>query len=199
MHTGDYYNLVTGYKNMIALGTNLILNNNARNQVSGFVTTTFSDLSFMYYNDGSPFHIIGLGDDFDRYWTGGGSIFFHNDKGYNNVEFSFDQFTGYTPLMYELANILGINVPLYERKDGAKRNGKPYPYTHNTSQYHLRIATDKNVAVHAGVVGSLVFDGKYWGIQDLIHRALNMPFHPNNDINRIFIGGSYQINKRVKY
>lgn len=30
--------------------------------------------------------------------------------GFNYFEFTFDQFTGYSPLVYELSNILGANI-----------------------------------------------------------------------------------------
>lgn len=184
LHNGDFYNMVTKQSNAAYLSTNFILNNHRRNQITGAVSASFGDFSFNYNNDGPPFNLI-LGDSFDRYWTGGGSVFFHNSNGFNRVEFSYDQFTGYQPLLYELANIIGINVPLYQ-------NNKKIPTNYNTSIYHLKIGIDQYTSVDLGVVGSLIDrNGKYYGIQDIIHLKGHFPFHPNKDKTRVFIGGSY--------
>ena len=137
-------------------------------------------------------------DNFDRYWTGSGGLFFHNEKGYNTTELSFDQFTGYTPLLYELSNIIGINIPLYDESDSTKP-GKRSPSTFNTSSYQVKVFTDKNFSIDAGVIGSLMDKkGVHYGIQDLIHMKLKMSLHPNNDVNRYFIGASYNNLQHVK-
>lgn len=193
LHTGDFYNVATSKRNLLLLTSNLILNNHKRNQVVGSVTASFGQFTFNYYNDGAaPFTIIPLADNFDRYWTGGGSIFIHTSQGVNRAELNFDQFTGYTPLLYELSNLIGINLPLYT--DSARGSLS----TFNTSAYQLKIFTDNNFALDAGMVGSLQKNGRYYGIQDLIHMALKMSLHPNNDINRFFIGTSYNNRLHVK-
>jgi hypothetical protein len=193
-HNGDYYNIAINRRGAFLVGTNFILNNHHRNQVIGSLNGTIDKFSFNYYNDGAPFNFLALGDNFDRYWTGGGGFIFHNTKGYNTVEFSFDQFTGYVPLLYELSGLLGINIPLYD--DVSKKKS----YNFNTSAYHLRINTDRNFAINAGVIGSLVSkNGKYWGVQDIIHILGKYPLHPNNDRNRFFIGGSYNNFKNVDF
>jgi hypothetical protein len=189
MHNGESYNLVHSRDVAAFFSTNFILNNHRRHQAVGSINVTAGPVSFNYYNDGSPFHKIGLGDNFDRYWTGGGTITVHSKKNYNYAELSYDQFTGYVPLLYELTGILGINIPLYDTP------GENKGYNFNTSAYHLRGNVDGRFAVHAGVMGSLKSSGpknKFWGIQDIIHLKGNYPFHPNNDGNRFFFGGSYQ-------
>ena len=199
IHTGDFYNVTTNKKNMALLTSNFIFNNHHRNQIVGAVSGSFDNVTFFYANDGAvPFDKIPLADNFDRYWTGSGGIFIHTKKGFNRAEVSFDQFTGYTPMLYELSNIIGINIPLYsEEKD--RGNKKTAPYTYNTSQYQVKVFTDQNYAIDLGVVGNLMTKtGYHYGVQDLIHMTLGMPLHPNNDMNRIFIGASYINQQYVK-
>jgi len=196
IHNGDFYNLVTYQQNAFLLSTNYIVNNHKRNQVVGTITLSFEDFTLDYYNDGPPFNIIPMGDNFDRYWTGGGTIYVHNKNGFNAVELSFDQFTGYSPLLYELANILGINVPLYDHDPKKKQT----PYDYNTSMYQLKIGLDKNVSVDLGIVGAMVTKkGKYFGIQDIIHINGHHSLHPNYDDLKYFVGGSYFNHQYIKF
>lgn len=192
LHNGDFYSISSSRKNMTLLTSNIVLNNHKRHQIVGTVSGSFGPVSFYYANDGAvPFTYIPLADNFDRYWTGSGGIFIHTKQGFNRFEASFDQFTGYTPLLYELSNIIGINIPLYSESSSTptKRNT---PFTYNTSSYHAKVFLDRNYSVDVGIVGNLMSaSGYHFGIQDLIHMALKMPLHPNNDMNRIFIGASY--------
>ncbi|MFT3701399.1 MAG: hypothetical protein QM802_03475 [Agriterribacter sp.] len=194
MHNGDYYNLAVDRQGAGILSTNFILNNHHRNQVVGTLNALFDNVSIYYYNDGTPFNWIGLGDNFDRYWTGGGGVTVHTRQNYNRVEFSFDQFTGYIPLLYEASGLLGINIPLYDE------HSKKKAYNFNTSAYHLRVNTDRNFGFNAGVIGSLIDNNqRHYGIQDAIHMTLKYPLHPNNDRNRFFIGGSYNNARYVHF
>lgn len=196
IHNGEYYNVSTYKKNLVLLTSNFILNNHHRNQIVGSINGTFGECTLLYANDGPPFNIIPLADNFDRYWTGSGAIFIHTNKGYNRTEISFDQFTGYTPMLYELSNIIGINVPLYsdEISSGKKKN-----YSFNTSAYQVKIFTDENYSFNVGVLGNLTDKiGRHYGIQELIHMALKMPLHPNNDMNRLYFGASNLYQQDVK-
>jgi len=199
VHTGDYYNISINNRNAILLTSNFILNNHKRNQIVGTISGSFSSVSFNYYNDGAfPFDLIPLADNFDRYWTGGGAIFIHDKGEFNRVEVNFDQFTGYTPLLYELSNLIGINIPLYDEDRDRKKNSNQ-PYTYNTSAYQVKIFMNKNYAVDLGAIGSLINNkGAHFGIQDLIHMGLRLPLHPNNDMNRFFIGGTYNYLRHVE-
>lgn len=195
IHNGDYYNMVFDNKWMALISTNIILNNHRRHQVVGSVNLNAGPVSINYYNDGPPFNSIALGDGFDRYWTGGGHIIYHGKRNENLMEFSYDQFTGYAPLLYELSNILGINVPIYESEDGSK-NASLRNY--NTSAYHLKVNGGRYFNVDAGMIGNLATqNGKFFGIQDIIHLRGRMSLHPNNDRNRFFIGGSFKNNWNV--
>lgn len=200
LHTGDYYNLVTNKGNAVFLSVNFLLNNHKRNQILGAATATFGDFSINYNNDGVPFGSLALADNFDRYWTGGGTLFIHSAKQYNVVEFGYDQFTGYKPLLYELANIIGINVPLYgnaQLSDSTRKSRLPNNF--NTSMYQLKIGLGKYTSVDLGFVGSMIDrKGNFWGIQDWIHLKGRYPFHPNKDKTRFFIGGSYNNLQKLK-
>ena len=201
LHSGDYYNLITNQRNAFFLSTNILLNNHRRNQILGALTATFGDVSVTYNNDGIPFNWIGLSDEFDRYWTGGGTLFIHNPKQFNRVEFGYDQFTGYKPLLYELANIIGINVPLYgnsELSDSASKRIR-MPNNFNTSIYQLKIGTGKYSSFDMGFVGAMRDrKDRFWGIQDWIHLKGRFAFHPNKDNTRFFLGGTYNNLQKIK-
>ena len=200
MQNSAFYNINLNNNYFGLLSTNIIINNHHRNQAVGSITLSGPGLSFNYYNDGAaPIKWFAIGDGFDRWWTGGGSFFVHSRQGFNYGELSFDQFTGYQPFLFELSEIIGIDLPPYsQEKDdpsGSKKNAN-----YNSSQYHLRIGLNKHFSVDAGVLGSLrVGDkGTIFSIQDIIHLTGKMPLHPNNDVNRIFVGGSFNNISDVK-
>lgn len=196
LHTGDYYNLVLDRSHALVLSTNAIFNNHRRHQMQGSASLTLGRASFNYHNDGPPFPAMMLADGFDRYWTGGGAVFIHDPLGFNRIVAGFDQFTGYQPLLYELSNILGINLPQYENIS----RGKTTRHDHNTSQYHLRIGLDQRLSIDMGVVGSLYHPSsrRYFGLQDIIHLKRKFPFHPNQDANRLFFGAGFNLQTTVQ-
>lgn len=199
VHNGDFYNMALNRRGAFIGGTNFILNSHGRHQTVGSFNINVDKVSLNYYNDGGPpFDWIPLADKFDRYWTGGVALFFHSEKSYNVAEFGFDQFTGYKPLLYEISNIVGIKVPLYDGEiDLQKRQHKPPNY--NTAAYHLRINFNQNFGVNAGLIGSMVDgNGKFWGLQDIIHTTIKNSLHPNYDNTRLFLGGSYNNFQDVK-
>jgi hypothetical protein len=194
LNTGSFYNIVSNKKYGAYLSTNFILNNHKRNQIVGSISFSAPDFSINYYNDGAqPFDRLPLADNFDRWWTGGFGVYVHNHKNYNVAELSFDQFTGYSPLLYELSNLIGINLPDYNVEDSTVKNtrGQVAP-AFNTSNYNLKIFLGPGYAIDAGVLGSLrTKTGRVFGLQEIIHTMLRYPLHPNNDINRFYIGGTY--------
>lgn len=190
INSGPFYNLKHNYTNAVFIGTNFIINNHHRNQTNGTINLTFGDFSVSYYNDAEfPFTTFSLSDGFDRFWTGGFVFYLHNNHEYNMAEFSFDQFTGYSPLLYELSNILGANVPEYKTEKSSASNSSAY----NSSAYNLKLKFNKNYGFDLGIIGSLTSrNGRHWGIQDLIHIERGNSLHPNQDINRIYIGMTYE-------
>lgn len=200
LHNVPFYNLAVQREYGAFLSSHFIFNNHRRNQVVGAVTLTGKDVTLNYYNDGAPpFSIVGNADNFDRWWTGGGTIFYHSVYNYNYAELGFDQFTGYQPLLYELSGILGVRIPSYnwtknyEQGDENKRAA-----SFNTSEYRLRVFLGNGYAVEAGVMGSLRSQNRVFGVQDMIHKGRHIPYHPNNDVNRFFLGGSFNNYNHVR-
>ena len=195
INTAAFYNMSSNKSTAIFLGSNFILNNHKRNQVVGSFTASFPGVTVNYYNDGAfPFDKLPFADNFDRWWTGGFGFYFHNRQNYNNAEFTFDQFTGYSPLLYELSNLIGINLPDYNMDSlSVAQRKKTLSPAFNTSAYNLRIFPANGYGVDVGLIGSLRSKktGKVYGLQDIIHTKLHYPLHPNNDNNRFYVGGTY--------
>jgi hypothetical protein len=191
-----FNNLFFQKKYAAYLGTNFILNNHRRNQTIGTLGANIDQISVNYSNDGPPFGLMGLGDSFDRWWTGHGCIYWHSQNNYNYAELGFDQFTGYSPLLYELSGILGIDVPDYniDYKSDSTGSKKITDYHgYNSSTYNLRINFDPNYGIDLGVIGSLkTKNNNYLAFQDIIHRSRRYALHPNQDVNRFFIGPTYR-------
>lgn len=186
------YNLTHDFKYALFVGTNFVLNNHHRNQAIGSITATIDNFSLNYYNDGAlP---LGIADNFDRWWTGGLAAIVHDRRGFNRVEATFDQFTGYSPLLYEISTILGINVSEYSHNNNV--DADPIyrvitPSSYNCSAYNVRVFLAENFAVQAGVIGSLKFGEKLYGLQDIIHSRGRFSLHPNKDLNRFSMGLTY--------
>ncbi len=200
INTGSFYNIATINKYAAYGSTNFIINNHNRNQINGSVSVSSPRVTINYYNDGAPpFNWLPLADNFDRWWTGGFGIYVHNKKSYNDVELSFDQFTGYAPLLYELSNIIGINLPDYNVEDTVALKQKRMSPSFNTSAYNVKVFFTKGYAVDAGIIGSLRTNkGKIFGLQEIIHTKLKYPLHPNSDVNRFYVGGTYNNMQHVK-
>ncbi len=140
-----FYNLRHNAKYAGIISTNFILNNKGRRQTVGAISFTTDRLSINYYNDGGPIIgkgfgwdrpwywnvllspllitadlVSGLGDGFDRWWSGGGGFYYHTKEEYNQWEFTFDQFTGYHKLVFELGSILGTDVQDYDLFESAE-------------------------------------------------------------------------------
>jgi hypothetical protein len=202
------HNLRHEFDHALILTGNYILNNHHRNQSVGAINITVADrFSLFYYNDGGiPIANIGSGDNMDRWWTGGGGLFVHPNKkdGHfypqNYVELTFDQFTGYAPLLYELSNILGMNIPRYHESSDRIHSRHFTSEMYNSSAYNLRVAWPSvyPVAFDVGLIGSLVEERRdgskmIFGIQDLIHAGLGYILHPNRDDTRLYFGASYNV------
>ncbi len=197
-----FYNLRFGNEGMAMLGVNFIMNNHIRHQTVGAIAFNYKNVSFNYYNDGGmPLNLLGLGDSFDRWWTGGGGIYYHSTRKNNLFEFCFDQFTGYERQYFELATRLGMDVQDYgifsdiTQDTSAKRYnvvGAKTSNNYNSSSYSLRCFINESLAINLGIIGSLRGtnpDGeRLWGVQDLIHNAMKIAIHPNYDANRVFLG-----------
>ncbi|HEX5625314.1 MAG TPA: hypothetical protein VFX48_04795 [Saprospiraceae bacterium] len=207
-----FYNLRFDNHYLALLGINFILNNHVRHQTVGSILLNYDRVTLQYYNDGGfPLRQIGLGDNFDRWWTGGGGIYWHSRDKSNILEFTFDQFTGYERQYFELATLLGMDVQDYSLFQGMDA---PYPeqrynirgqrakINYNSSSYNLRAYLNDGFALNLGVIGSLRSgrneNERLWGIQDLIHKRLRIAIHPNYDINRWAVGLSFNHLQKIK-
>lgn len=188
-----YYNMTFNKEWGFFLGTNFIFNSNRRHQTVGTVGVLTKWASAIYYNDGAPpFSWFGLGDCSDRWWTGGGCAFVHSAKEFNYVEVGFDQFTGYSPLLYELSGVLGIHTPSYSKggayvTDDEEDNSK----TFNASVYFVRVFPEAGYSFDIGLAGALRVNDRYFAVQDMIHIGTRDPLHPNHDRTRLMLGGTY--------
>ncbi len=215
IHNISFYNLQHRSKYAAFLGVNFIMNSTKRNQTVGNLSLTFDKFSMTYYNDGGPIlSCLGLGDGYDRYWTGGLMLYWHdnhlrnNDSvhtSFNKMEFSFDQFTGYKPQMFELLSILGADIQDYdiygrtEMKDSTKvlytlNSDRKQGFDFNASQYKISYNYDDKIGGSVGVIGSLrdAKHERYFALQDIIHVLRTNPIHPNRDTNRLFFGFNYR-------
>jgi hypothetical protein len=224
INNSPFYNLRHCARSGVFMSSNFILNNHGRHQTVGSLTVTAERLSINYYNDGGPligqgfkfdrkkwwsylllpFHLIsGLGDGFDRWWTGGGGVYLHTKENFNRLEVTFDQFTGYHKLSFEINSIFGSDVQDYDLfqaigKDSVVnklnfRTSNATATNYNSSTYGVKYFFDKDLSANIGVIGSLrdYKKERYYAFQDIIHLLKRDPIHPNNDINRIYYGLSY--------
>ncbi len=224
INNSPFYNLRHNARSGMFISTNFILNNNRRHQTVGSITFTTEQISFNYYNDGGPLigkgpkfkkknilsylllplHLVsGLGDGFDRWWTGGGAVYYHTKEEFNRLEVTFDQFTGYHQLAFELSTIFGSDVQDYDlfqdmhqdtvRNKLNMRHSKANPLNYNSSAYGVKYYFDRDLAANFGIIGSLrdQKNERFYAIQDIIHVIKRDPIHPNTDINRIFYGVTY--------
>ena len=206
---GSYYNVLLNKDYAFLLTSNFILNNHKRNQVVGSLSFSFPQFTVNYFNDGgAPFYRIPIADNLDRYWTGGFSVFVHNKSNfksaYNSVEASFDQFTGYSPLLFEACSMLGIYMPNYNLQYDENTHD-PKSANYNTSMYDLKIFLIKGYGIDIGAMGALKdrsYRKKkefYFGLQDIIHVKGGFSLHPNNDNQHFFIGGVYNNLSNVSF
>jgi hypothetical protein len=72
------------FENSVTLGTNFVLNSDGRNQRVGYAGFKSGKVDFSFYNDVIPV----LGDQDDRWWTGGGSL------NIGDISLKADVFTG---------------------------------------------------------------------------------------------------------
>ncbi|MBC8047054.1 MAG: hypothetical protein H7Y00_09690 [Fimbriimonadaceae bacterium] len=206
INNSPYYNVRTESCNSIYLGSNFILNNHRRNQAIASLNFNVSNISVNYYNDLGFLFIRGFfGDNFDRWWTGGGTLFVHRKESEfipNHFEYSFDQFTGFAPLSYEIGTLLGMDVRHYDENTDSLFNNSDDKFLQYTSsaynsarhKFKFSFGGDSPLEYSIGFMGDLkrfnesLESYRFWSIQDWIHIKGNSPMHPNYDVNKIFFG-----------
>jgi Bacterial toxin 23 len=139
--------LRTNYYGLINVGTNFIINSNGRSQQTGFVGLGYDRVYLSYYNDGTPFQYVFLGDGRDRWWTGGGYVMIGSetvsatswpDKQGNMYIVGFDKFTGYSLKSFEIANKLFLKyVPYAQGFEKVLNQSRFYGMFRNRNQLSL--------------------------------------------------------------
>jgi hypothetical protein len=86
--------------------------NHKRHQQLGFLSGGAGPFHIYYMNDGPPYGAFGLGDPWDRYWTGGGGMGFHwidKNSEVTSFELRYSRYTGDEPYVYDLSSDLRMN------------------------------------------------------------------------------------------
>ncbi len=172
------------YDYSIGLGTMFIngLNHN-RNQQVGFISVGVLEGSLCYLNDGPFFHTIGLGDGYDRWWTGAGYLgfYFQNDRGLiTDIALQYQRYTGWQPNLYEMTNSLGIDYLSYRDKKEQFFNQGAWIWT---TGFRNMVRMDVKI-----------YEPKKTDIQNLLHIGNSYTFHPNILKRRTTIGGGLMLN-----
>jgi hypothetical protein len=157
------------YSYSMSVGTDFIFSTDKfkSSQRVGFLNLHFHTLQVSYYNDGgTPFEQTTLGDGKDRFYSGGALVSYNgnSNKEINQVELSFNKFTGYTKNAFEVSNNLDLAFVNY--------NNKEEKY-YNKSLWSLNIANpEKGLGININR-----YNYTNWDIQDLIHFSISNSYH----------------------
>ena len=164
----------------IQLGTVFVNGlNHKRSQQLGSAKLGLRWFHIFYMNDGPPFGAIGLGDTWDRFWTGVGGIGYHRitqNAEITSMELRYSRYTGDEPYLYDLSSDLRMNY--LPHKDGAVQ-------FFNKGRYQYRIGL-----INSGFVGVNIYQPKITDVQRIIHHGI-WAFHPNPTDRYYTIFGQY--------
>ena len=167
------------FKNSVSLSTNFLFNNHDRDQQIGHLGISIDKFQTGYYNDGTPFGSflgLGLGDAYDRWWTGGGYFRYNFDDGYA-IQLQHDKFTGFIKDAFEIGNKLLMDfVPYKEIKEA----------TFNKSMYRFTLTSPSCLGIHLSAADYHKAD-----VQNLIHIIGNMALHPPVLPSQWYLGGHF--------
>ncbi|MFZ1496617.1 MAG: hypothetical protein WAS72_06135 [Saprospiraceae bacterium] len=155
------------------------INEKYRAQQIGYIGLTFDDFQMGYYNDGPPFDDwFGLGDAFDRYWTGGGfleynlgGIYIGSPENFftivpKRIGIYFDKFTGYEKDVYEVANVLLLRNVVYKN---------PKNSSFNRGIIGAKLAWENDVSLNIAYIDRYNLD-----VQNYIHNLFSFnSLHPS--------------------
>ena len=184
-----------------SLGTNYIFNNHARNQQLGsFSFNLWKVLTFGYYNDAAPFHKLGLGDRFDRLWTGGGfgtlnigrlvSELGGGDSEWTDFRlyYNYERFTADVQAAYVMSKYLSLDHVLVKN---------PQDNFYNRGQTTFGIKHANGWGFNVDFLGQFpAFD-----LQDKTHIKRGFSRHFSNAAKRYLFDFNYQslfINRKVE-
>lgn len=137
-----------------------------------------------YYNEGGPVLSL-LGDQSDRYYTGGLIFSCHtnniksdnkHDSDIETIELSYHKFTSFTPHAFHIQNRLQLDWLKYEKNEIGFNQGR----------WRLTTTTKDKIEVSISIY-------EFLDLQDGIHFRRSNPFHPDfyKKIRYTISGGGY--------
>ncbi len=178
--------LQNNYSWSFSIGSNYVfpflkpkrLKRDKRNQKVGFINLMFDrTIQVSYYNDGGPIiSDLKIGDEYDRYYSGGIVISYHGNlnEEINQAELSFHKYTGWVSAAYTAAKHLNIDY---------------IPYIDSSAFYYNQSRLKISVSnIKRGIGGEIfIYNWKPIDLQDFLHLINDYPFHPSS--NQVLIGG----------
>ena len=162
------------------LGTVFITGiNHNRNQQVGFGKIGIDWFHMFYMNDGPPYGAIGLGDTWDKFWTGVGGIGYYRitENGeITSMEIRYNRFTGDEPFLYDLSSIMRMNY-LPQKDDSSQ--------FFNKGRYQYRIGFRNSI-----YTGLNIYQPKISDVQRIIHHGV-WALHPNPTERYFTVFGQY--------
>ncbi len=158
-----------------AVSSNFLINLSGRNQLYGSLLGQVGKFRLQHYNDGGI--IMGnlkIGDDKDRWWTGGTFMEFGSDIPFDSlpipqyiprkIRVSFHKFTWDNQDAFEAANKAGLEtIPIStNRLTDAQYNSGTYAFTVYWNQFSI----------------GLEAHNKFMDLQDLLHQIGKLAKHP---------------------
>ena len=187
-HVSSLYINSSGY---FSLGTILISNARRRGmQRSGSVGLAIKDFSMYYTNDGGAvMQQLMLGDDWDRYWNGGLSVYIKlgNDSLLKkDIVFSYDRFTGFSENSYRYSGQMKFNYVSYENEKEKTYNKGVWKteYRDHVHGYNAYVSFNEFRRID---------------LQHGLHRIGFFSYHPNYLNWSIHAGGSITNSNRFNY
>lgn len=172
------YSLRPYYHYTLHYGTQFVVNSQNKHQQVATIGFQSPWAALSIYNDGTLGRLVG--DDYDRFWTGGGHLrlmayHLHNeDTEWNRISlnYHYDRYTYDVQDGYRLSNLLLI--PNADNQDFYKLlfNNAMTTFSLNYENYNLGIS----------IMGRSGLD-----IQDLIHKTLGYPKHLTYAPNEILL------------
>ncbi|MEM6719998.1 MAG: hypothetical protein AAF611_11810 [Bacteroidota bacterium] len=169
-HFADFTSnpLQNPYKSSVSYGVNRIFVQQKKDQWVGFFNVNVMGIGQLsYYNDGGP-GTRCVGDKRDRFYTGGITLSYHGDVTdlIDLVELSYHKYTGYQEYAFDVADHLQIDFLNYKDENQFK---------FNQQRWRLNFSNLEN-----GFGGSFsVYNKQTWDLQDFLHFATNVPYHPD--------------------
>ena len=192
------------YSASLSLTHVFVINKYKKKKKVGSININLGRLSLGYFNDVMDnifaWEGLGMGDNHDRWWTGGGFLNYRIDL-YNEFFYEFDRFTGFGGKLFEISNKLRL-TNLFYPSDSIN------DITEIENVYKNQLFFNRGL-ISVGFRGynseyqnfylkiSLMGDNKY-DVQNFIHSKISHnPIHNTQtiDLYQLSYGLNYLINK----